>query len=154
MPTHRTKFHELKRVFALLHSPKGCIWDRKQTHRSLLPYLKEESQEFIEAVRKNDLKHMQEELGDVLLQVMFHAQLASKKGSFDIEDVIDTLIKKLKRRHPHVFGNVRVTSSKQIIKNWHKIKVQEKTEKIRKNYLTNNFFSVISTMSIGIMENR
>jgi len=69
----KTKFHELKKVYEKLHSPKGCMWDRKQTHKSLLPYLKEESEEFIAAVRKNDYYNMQEELGDILLQVMFHA---------------------------------------------------------------------------------
>jgi len=121
-----TKFTELKEVFKALHGPKGCLWDKKQTHKSLLPYLKEESQEFIEAVKKNNTHHMEEELGDVLLQVMFHAQLAAKENKFDIEDVIEVLIDKLKRRHPHVFGNVKVKSAKEIIKNWNKIKSKEK----------------------------
>jgi len=108
----RTKFIELKNVFQVLHSPKGCLWDKKQTHKSLIPYLREEAEEFIDALKSNKLEHMKEELGDILLQVMFHSQLASKEGRFDIEDVIDVLIKKLKRRHPHVFGNVKVKSAK------------------------------------------
>lgn len=121
-----TKFIELKRLFETLHGPAGCLWDKKQTHRSLIPYLREESEELIEAIREQNPHHMKEELGDILLQVMFHAQIASKENKFDIEDVIDVLIKKLKRRHPHVFGNVKVGSAKEIIRNWHKIKRQEK----------------------------
>lgn len=122
----KTKFIELKEIFEILHGPNGCLWDKKQTHNTLLPYLKEESAEFISAVKSGNLHHMKEELGDVLLQVMFHAQIASKENKFDIEDVIDELIRKLKRRHPHVFGNVKVKSSKQIIANWNKIKKQER----------------------------
>ena len=122
----RTKFIELKKVFDVLHSPKGCLWDKKQTHKSLLPYLKEEVGEFIVEVKKGDYSHMKEELGDILIQVMFHSKIASKEGMFDIEDVIDTLIKKLKRRHPHVFGKVKVKSSREIIRNWNKIKALEK----------------------------
>jgi tetrapyrrole methylase family protein/MazG family protein len=127
--TSRTKFNKLKEIFAILHGPKGCLWDKKQTHDSLIPYLKEESKEFISAVKNGNYHHMQEELGDILLQVMFHSQLASKQGRFDIEDVIEGLIKKLKRRHPHVFGKVKVKSAKQIIANWHKIKKMEKTHR-------------------------
>ena len=125
----KTKFNELKEIFKILHGPDGCLWDKKQTHKTLLPYLKEESAEFISAVKSGNLHHMKEELGDVLLQVMFHAQLASRENKFDIEDVIDVLIKKLKRRHPHVFGNVKVKSSRQIIANWNRIKAQEKKDR-------------------------
>ena len=92
----------------------------------MLKYLREETGEFIAATRRGNTHHMKEELGDMLLQVMFHAQIASKEKKFDIEDVIDGLIKKLKRRHPHVFGNVKVRSSHEIIRNWHKIKKLEK----------------------------
>jgi len=121
-----TKFIELKKVFKKLHGPKGCLWDKKQTHKSLMPYLKEEADEFIAEVKKGDYSLMKEELGDILLQVMFHSQIASKKKRFNVEDVIDTLIKKLKRRHPHVFGKTKVSSAEEIIINWHKIKAQEK----------------------------
>ena len=126
MLKQRTKFIQLKKLFATLHGPKGCLWDKKQTHLSLLPYLKEETGEFIAAVKSNNFRHMQEELGDILLQVMFHSQIASKENKFDIEDVVAALIKKLKRRHPHVFGKVKVKSAEQIIANWHKIKAREK----------------------------
>lgn len=129
--SEKTKFRELKKVFEKLHGPQGCLWDKKQTHKTLLPYLVEESKEFISAVRKGDHSNMKEELGDILLQVMFHSQIASKEGSFTVEDVIDVLIKKLKRRHPHVFGKVKVKSARQIIINWNRIKAREKGGKIR-----------------------
>lgn len=122
----KTEFIQLKEIFKTLHGPKGCLWDKKQTHKSILPGLREEVREFISEVNKGDKRHMKEELGDILLHVMFHAQLASKEGKFDIEDVIKGLIEKLKRRHPHVFGNVKAKSSRQIILNWNKIKLAEK----------------------------
>lgn len=121
-----TKFTELKKVFEILHGPNGCLWDKKQTHKTLVKYLREESREFIETVNKNSYSHMKEELGDLLLQVMFHSQIARKNGKFDIEGVIDGLIKKLKRRHPHVFGRVKVKSVAEIIENWDRIKAKEK----------------------------
>ena len=122
----KTKFTELKEIFETLHGLKGCLWDKKQTHKSILPGLREEVREFIAEVKKSDFRNMESELGDILLHVMFQAQIASKEGKFDIEDVIDTLIKKLKRRHPHVFGKLKVNSNRQIIINWNKIKLAEK----------------------------
>ncbi len=102
------------------------MWDKQQTHKSLVKDLREEVDEFIAAVRKNNYRHMQEELGDILLHVMFNAQIAQKQKKFDIEKVITGLISKLRRRHPHVFGKARVSSTRQIIANWNKIKEQEK----------------------------
>ena len=121
-----TKFVELKRVLDKLHGPKGCPWDKKQTHVSIIPYLKEEADEFIAEIRAKDFEHMKEELGDLLLQVMFHAKIAAKDSRFDIEDVIATLIRKLKRRHPHVFGKTKVKSIRDVMINWRKIKAREK----------------------------
>src|ERR1039457_1659624 len=89
---------------ARLRSPKGCPWDRKQNHQNLLKYLEEESEEFRQSVRKKDYPNMEEELGDILLQVLFHAQLAKERGRFTIDDVVKTLVRKLTLRHPHVFG--------------------------------------------------
>lgn len=122
----KSKFAELKKIFKILRGPKGCPWDRRQTHQSILKNLIEEAEEYTEAVRRRNYKNMEEELGDILLQVMFHSQMASEKGKFDIEDVINHLIKKLKRRHPHVFGNVKVKSVKDVLRNWHAIKRNEK----------------------------
>ena len=124
--SQRSKFPELKKIFKTLHGPKGCLWDKKQTHKSLISGLREEVEEFIDTVKDDDHKHMKEELGDLLLHVMFNAQIAAKNKKFDIEDVIDGLIRKLKRRHPHVFGNTKVKSASEIIRNWNKIKVAEK----------------------------
>lgn len=123
----KTRFPELKKLFKRLHGPKGCLWDKQQTHKTLIPHLREEVDEFISAVRSGNYKHMEEELGDILLHVMFNSQIAATKRKFDIEDVIAGLIRKLKRRHPHVFANKKVTSSRQIILNWNKIKAQEKS---------------------------
>jgi tetrapyrrole methylase family protein/MazG family protein len=102
------------------------MWDKKQTHKSLIKDLREEVDEFVAAVRMNNYRHMQEELGDILLHVMFNAQIAQKEKKFDIEKVITGLIDKLKRRHPHVFGKIKVNSTRQIIANWNKIKEKEK----------------------------
>ena len=121
-----SKFVELKSLFETLHGPDGCPWDRKQTHRSLLPKLREEVREFAAAVQKGDIRNMQEELGDILLLVMFNSMIAAKAGNFTIEDVIAELCKKLKRRHPHVFGAVRVKSANQAIRQYHKVKDQER----------------------------
>ncbi|MCX5713779.1 MAG: MazG family protein [Candidatus Omnitrophica bacterium] len=121
-----TKFIQLKELFNTLHGVNGCLWDKKQTHSSLIPYLREETQEVIDAIRSKNHSHIQEELGDLLLQVMFHSQIASKEGKFTVEDVIAGLIKKLKNRHPHVFGKFKVKSDREIIRNWNRIKKQEK----------------------------
>ncbi len=102
-----TSFQKLVQVMARLRSPKGCPWDRKQTHASLLKYLFAEAREFKQSVHKKDYRNMEEELGDLLLQVVFHAQLAKEKGRFTIDHVIRTLIRKLTLRHPHVFGYTR-----------------------------------------------
>ena len=122
----QTKFIKLKEIFKTLHGPYGCLWDKKQTHKTLIRCIREETREFIVAVKSNNYQGMKEELGDLLLLVMFRSQIASKEKEFDIEDVIDGLIKKLKRRHPHVFGKTKVKSARQIIKNWNKIKFLEK----------------------------
>ncbi len=131
MGLRKTKFIELKKVFKALHGPKGCLWDKKQTYKSLIPHFKEESGELVSAVKKGNFSHIKEELGDILLHVMFYSQIAAKENRFDIEDVIQALINKLKRRHPHVFGKVKLTSSRQIIISWNKIKALEKKIKGR-----------------------
>ncbi|OQA92554.1 MAG: Nucleoside triphosphate pyrophosphohydrolase/pyrophosphatase MazG [Elusimicrobia bacterium ADurb.Bin231] len=102
------------------------MWDREQTHESLIRYLEEETGEFIQAVKSRDTENMKEELGDILLQVMFHSQIAKKNGKFTIDDVIDTLVSKLKRRHPHVFAGKKVDSVKEILNNWKEIKKLER----------------------------
>lgn len=120
-------FPELVGVYERLLGPGGCKWDRKQTHRSLIKYLREESRELASAVRRKDWKNVEEELGDVLMQVVFHSELARREGLFNIDDVIGGIIKKLRRRHPHVFGNVRVKSAREVVINWNRIKRREKS---------------------------
>jgi tetrapyrrole methylase family protein/MazG family protein len=129
MKRKKLNFSKLIKIMKKLIGPDGCPWDKKQTHRTLLKYLREEVEEFKEAVYKNDYENMKEELGDILLQIVFHSELASKKGYFDISDVIDNLSEKLIRRHPHVFAGLKVKDEKEVIKNWKKIKSLEKKKK-------------------------
>ena len=118
----------LREVMDSLRSPGGCPWDAEQTHESLLKYLLEESYEFIEAVEEDDRIAMREELGDVLLQVYFHARMAEDHSSdpFSIDEVATGVAEKLIRRHPHVFGDVEVSDSAEVLENWEAIKAAEK----------------------------
>ena len=111
---------------ATLRSPEGCPWDRQQTHQSLLPYLVEESHEYIDAAQADDKAHMAEELGDVLFQVVFHSQVAKENGDFSIDDVVQGICEKMIRRHPHVFGDAEVDGSNGVVRQWERIKAQEK----------------------------
>ncbi len=124
-----SSFDELLDVMRTLLAPGGCPWDREQTHQSLRPYFVEEVYEAIEAIDSGDDEHIKEELGDVLLQVVFHAALAEREGRFDMDGVVRGIIDKLKRRHPHVFGDTTVDSSGQVVKNWEEIKRREKRER-------------------------
>ncbi|MCD6335817.1 MAG: nucleoside triphosphate pyrophosphohydrolase [Candidatus Latescibacteria bacterium] len=121
-------FEELIRVMARLREEGGCPWDREQTHESLKPYLIEEAYEAIEAMDEGD-EAFKEELGDVLLQVVFHARIAEERGGFDIGDVLATHVAKLKRRHPHVFGDVKVQGTEDVWANWERIKREENTNR-------------------------
>jgi tetrapyrrole methylase family protein/MazG family protein len=118
-------FIRLVDIVEKLRSSDGCPWDRKQTHDSLKPYLLEESYEVLETIDKKDFKGLREELGDLLLQSILHAQLAHEKDLFTIWDVIDTLINKLVRRHPHVFDNMEIDTAEEQIVNWENIKNKE-----------------------------
>ncbi len=118
----KNTFADLVETFAILRGPNGCPWDRKQTHESLIKNLREESEELIDAIEKKDAENMKEELGDVLLQVLFHAQLAKEEGLFDISDVIQGLYDKLHYRHPHVFGEVKASSPEEALAVWKEMK--------------------------------
>jgi tetrapyrrole methylase family protein/MazG family protein len=109
-----------------LRAPDGCPWDREQTPQTLRRYFIEETYEAIEAIDNDDPELLCEELGDVLLQVVFHAQLAAETGDFNVDDVTDGIVRKLVRRHPHVFGDVDVQDSAEVLRNWEKIKKDEK----------------------------
>lgn len=116
-------------VMRILREPGGCPWDREQNHRSIRQNFIEEVYEFLEAVDADDVDGMREELGDVLMQVVFHARMAQEAERFDLQDVIDEVVDKLIRRHPHVFGNLDVENSAEVLKNWDAIKKTEKTER-------------------------
>ncbi len=120
----------LKRLVALiafLRSPKGCPWDRKQTHLSLIRYLKSEARELERALRRGRWHEIEDELGDILLQVLLHSQIAAEKGLFDLEDVARSQYVKLRRRHPHVFGRrARFKSAREVKLNWRGIKARER----------------------------
>ena len=125
-------FKELVRIIARLRGPGGCPWDRAQTHGSLLRFLREEAFEVGRAVRRKDFENLKDELGDVLLQVLLHAELAREAGRFDIENVLENLKDKLIRRHPHVFGRSpgRRLTPGQVVRRWAQIKRKEKAWKL------------------------
>lgn len=113
-------------IIDILRSENGCKWDREQTHSSLRKNMLEEAYEAVDAIDDNDFKHLQEELGDVLLQVVLHSQIAKEEKAFNIEDVAKGISDKLVHRHPHVFGDVKVNSTSEILDNWEKLKKEEK----------------------------
>jgi MazG family protein len=117
---------ELRNTVAKLRAPDGCPWDIEQDHRSLAVCLVEECSELLDTIDRLDMEHMREELGDVLVQVVFHAQLAAEKGLFDFDGVAREINEKLVRRHPHVFGEGRLDTSAQVIDQWERIKASEK----------------------------
>lgn len=119
-------------IVSRLRSPEGCPWDREQTHKSIMSCLLDETYEFFEGVENNDFGIMREELGDILLQVVFHSEMAKESGYFNIEDVAHDICEKLINRHPHVFGDAVVKSSKEVLANWEHIKKEEKGKESRK----------------------
>ncbi|HIL11661.1 MAG TPA: nucleoside triphosphate pyrophosphohydrolase [Candidatus Latescibacteria bacterium] len=123
-----SSFTELVEVMARLRAPNGCPWDREQTHVTLKPYLLEEAYEALEAIDIGDDDELCKELGDVLLQVVFHAQIATEENRFGIEEVARAIVDKLIRRHPHVFADVDVDGSEQVLQNWEQIKKQERQD--------------------------
>lgn len=121
-----TPIEELRQTIARLRAPGGCPWDQEQTHASLVRCLIDEVSELIDTIDRLDLPHMREELGDVLIQVLFHAQIAEEAGHFDLNDVAREVNEKLIRRHPHVFGSGSLDTSEQVLHQWEQIKAQEK----------------------------
>ena len=121
-----TSFSRLAKVMSMLRSAQGCAWDLEQTHDTLKPCLIEESYEVLDAIEKKDMYNLCEELGDLLLQVVFHAQLASEESEFDIQDVLHGIIQKLIRRHPHVFGDEKLETADDVILTWDRVKQEEK----------------------------
>jgi nucleoside triphosphate diphosphatase len=125
---HGERLLDLVRVMARLRAPGGCPWDREQDHRSLARHLLEEAHEVLDAIDANDTERLREELGDLLLQVVFHAEMAREAGDFDVDDVAEGIVRKLIRRHPHVFGDTSVSGAGEVLVNWERIKQEEKGE--------------------------
>jgi tetrapyrrole methylase family protein / MazG family protein len=121
-----TSFEAFQEVIARLRAPDGCPWDREQTHLSLRPFLLEEAYETLDALDREDLNDLVEELGDLLLQILLHAQIATEEGDFNIHHVLEGIGSKLIRRHPHVFSEVEVTGVDGVIRNWEQIKAEER----------------------------
>lgn len=121
--------NDLLKIMHILRSPGGCPWDGEQTHSSIRNNLLEEAYEAVDAIDNQDMQALREELGDVLLQVVFHCEMASENGSFDFDQVTDEICRKLILRHPHIFSDVKVSSTDEVLENWDKIKRQEKSQK-------------------------
>jgi tetrapyrrole methylase family protein/MazG family protein len=122
-------FSKLIDVVEKLRSPDGCPWDKEQTHESLRENLIQESYETIDAIESGNFEELKEELGDVLLQIVLHSQIASEEGRFNIEDVAKNIADKIIRRHPHVFGDINVKDTDEVLRNWDRIKLTEKPER-------------------------
>lgn len=122
-------FEELVEIMKKLRAPEGCPWDRKQTLETLKGYVIEESYELIDAIDSKDVKNICEECGDLLLQIVFIAQIAAENDWFEVQEIIESLCDKLKRRHPHVFGDLKVRDSEEVRRNWDMIKLQERESK-------------------------
>ena len=121
--------HKLIETVARLRGPDGCPWDKEQDHKTLKKYLLNESYELFDAIDSGNKEHISEELGDVLLQVILHSQIASENNSFNIDDVAKKINEKIISRHPHVFGDVKVKNSNEVVYNWEQIKNIEKPER-------------------------
>lgn len=126
-----TKFERVKSIMARLRAPGGCPWDREQTFDTIKRYTLEETYEVLEAIDNRDWNELTGELGDLLLQVLFYAEMAEEQGSFTIDDVLDALSNKLIHRHPHVFGDTKADDSAQVLKNWEALKSEEKRKSLQ-----------------------
>lgn len=131
----RYTFDDLVKVIATLRKPGGCSWDRKQNHKSLTPYLLEETYEVLDAIGRRNTQDLQRELGDLLLQIMLHAQIASERKRFSISDVIDGICTKIVGRHPHVFQKRQRLSARRVLDNWERIKINEKERRKKQSVL-------------------
>lgn len=142
-------FEKLIAIMAVLRSKEGCTWDRKQTHKSLLPYLIEETYEVVEAIETGNHEHLCEELGDLICQIVFHAQLAKEKQLFDINGAVDSINNKLIKRHPHVFGEKKDLTPKQVRNQWEKIKIDSGEKKTVFSGLPKSMPALIMAYRIG-----
>jgi len=136
-------------LIAHLRAPEGCPWDRKQTHQSLRPNLLEETYEVLYTIDENDMPGLQEELGDLLLQIVLHAQISNENGDFNFEDVVTGIEQKLVYRHPHVFGDKTVFGAEEVIKNWEVLKAKERKEHHKSDRLLRSVPKIMSALSLA-----
>ncbi|HWP42866.1 MAG TPA: nucleoside triphosphate pyrophosphohydrolase [Blastocatellia bacterium] len=146
------RFRELVRLIERLRAPGGCPWDREQTHESLKPMLLEEAYEVVEAIDEGDDEEFVGELGDLMLQVVFHSQIAAEEGRFHIADVIERVSSKMVRRHPHVFGEDTAATSSEVLRNWEAIKEAELAQKARSSEQPGSMLDSVSTKLPAVME--
>ena len=125
----KADFYDFCKIVEKLRAPDGCPWDREQTHQTLAKHLLEEAYEAADAIEEGDSAKIADELGDVLLQIVMHAQIGSEEGTFTIDDITDAVSKKMIERHPHVFGNVSVKNSEEVLDNWEEIKKAQRGQK-------------------------
>lgn len=137
------EFDELVQIMGKLRSEEGCPWDKKQTITSLRKYLLEETYEVAEAIDKKDYSHLKEELGDLLLQIVFQSQIATERGEFTVNDVAKGISEKLIKRHPHIWGDTKVKDADEVVSNWQKIKAEEK---IDRKYILDGVPSVLPSL--------
>ena len=142
------KFQELVDIMRSLRGPDGCPWDKEQTYKDINPYMLEEVYEAMESIDKNDMDGLREELGDLLLHIVFHSQMATEDSHFDIYDVIDGICKKMVGRHPHVFNNTKVKSSKEVVKRWEQLKKMEGKESLLEG-VPNVFPALLKAFRLG-----
>src|SRR5271154_3892060 len=150
MPTTGERFERAVSIMARLRAPGGCPWDREQTFDSIKPYTLEETYEVLEAIDNRDWDELTGELGDLLLQVLFYAQMAKDEGTFSIDEVLDRLSNKLVDRHPHVFGDVKAETSSEVLRNWEALKAEEKKKRGKPAKTSENPESVLGGVSTAM----
>lgn len=150
-----TKLEKFAEIIAKLRDPNGgCPWDLEQTYKTMPPHILEEAYEVVEAINQDDRKELKEELGDLLMQVVFLSQLAQEEGAFTLDDVIDGITDKIIRRHPHVFGEIKAENSDEVLKNWENIKQQERYQKEQFSILDNVPIALPSLLRAAKLQKR
>lgn len=150
-----TKLEKFAEIIAKLRDPNGgCPWDLEQTYQTMPPHILEEAYEVVEAINQDDRKELKEELGDLLMQVVFLSQLAQEEGAFTLDDVIDGITDKIIRRHPHVFGEIKAENSDEVLKNWENIKQQERYQKEQFSILDNVPIALPSLLRTAKLQKR
>ncbi|MFU2143849.1 nucleoside triphosphate pyrophosphohydrolase [Gallibacterium anatis] len=150
-----TKLEKFAKIIAKLRDPTGgCPWDLEQTYQTMPPHILEEAYEVVEAINQDDRKELKEELGDLLMQVVFLSQLAQEEGAFTLDDVIDGITDKIIRRHPHVFGEIKAENSDEVLKNWENIKQQERYQKEQFSILDNVPIALPSLLRAAKLQKR